>query len=103
MCKVIPHTVLALRGSGGLSLEAGEVIAGPVRGARPLIVDAIYSTWCMSPLRNSSETVACFIYIRKNTIENQHFAPQTSSGPLRLQMAPRCSQMTPRCFPDASR
>jgi len=54
---IFPQTVLPLRGSGSLSLEAGEVFAGSARGPQPLIFAAIYSTWCMSHRSLSCKTV----------------------------------------------
>ena len=64
--RLIPQTVLALRGSGGCSLEAGGVLAGSARGLSALIFVAIYSTWCMSRRSLSCKTVAIFIFAEQH-------------------------------------
>jgi len=57
VCSIIPQTVLALRGSGGCSIEAGGMIAGSAGGPRPLTFAAIYSTWCMSRHSRARDTL----------------------------------------------
>ena len=100
-----PNRVYLYRGSGGEVRKCISVSQGRSRNS-PALVDAQAAEIVRVTPPKLKRNGRSRHFRQKNTIENQHFAPQTSSGPLSPQMAPRwlpdTSQMIPRWLPDGS-